>query len=79
MTKHRGRQSSAGNVRLALIGLVSLLFVVIALCCGGYALVSQLVDGEDVATSVPESALVVAYSPEKAHPADADPGRRARA
>lgn len=66
MSRHRGGRSSSRNVRLVLVGLVSVLFVVIALCCGGYAIIGSLVDGEDVATPIPETALVVAYSPEKA-------------
>jgi len=67
MTKRRGGRSSSNSVRLVLIGLMVSLFVVIALCCGGYALVARVVGGSDgEATPVPESALVVAYSPEKA-------------
>ena len=66
MSRRQGGRSSSRNVRLALIVLVSGLFAVIALCCGGYALIGRLVDGDELATPVPESALVVAYSPEKA-------------
>ncbi len=66
MTKRGGGRSSSGNVRLVLFGLVGSLFAIIALCCAGYALISRLTNGDEVATAVPESALVVAYSPEKA-------------
>jgi Ca-activated chloride channel family protein len=42
------------------------LFLVIGFCCGTYALLSKLFEGEGPATPVPEAALDVAYSPEKA-------------
>jgi Ca-activated chloride channel family protein len=76
MTKRRGGRSSSDNVRLVLIGLMVGLFVVIALCCGGYALLAQLIGGDGEETPVvPESALVVAYSPEKAQVFQALVGR----
>ncbi|MEJ2208668.1 MAG: VWA domain-containing protein [Anaerolineae bacterium] len=73
-TRRRGRSSSR-NVRLALIGLTASLFVVIALCCGGYTLLARIVGGDGEATPVPEAALVVAYSPEKAQVFQALVGR----
>jgi Ca-activated chloride channel family protein len=66
MSRRRGGQPSSRTVRLVLIGLVGGLFAMIALCCAGYALISRLANGDEVATPAPESALVVAYSPEKA-------------
>lgn len=65
MSKRRRSQPSPRTVRLVLFGLVSGLFAMIALCCAGYALIGRLTDGEEVATPLPESALVIAYSPEK--------------
>jgi len=53
-------------VRLALVALVVALFLVIGLCCGTYALLGRLFDGEEeVAAPSAEPGLVVAYSPEK--------------
>jgi Ca-activated chloride channel family protein len=53
-------------VRLALIVLVSGLFVVICACVAILIAVGNLVDGDDeLAAPEPESALVVAFSPEK--------------
>jgi Ca-activated chloride channel family protein len=66
MSRRRGGQLSSRTVRLVLLGLVSGLFVMIAFCCAGYSLIDRLADGDEQATPVPESALVVAYSPEKA-------------
>jgi Ca-activated chloride channel family protein len=65
MSKRRRSQPSPRTVRLVLFGLVSGLFAMIALCCAGYALIGRLTDSEEVATPLPESALVIAYSPEK--------------
>ena len=61
-------RSSSGNVRLALFLLVGGLFVIIGLCCGTWALLSKLFngDGGGLATPLPDvAALTVAYSPEK--------------
>jgi Ca-activated chloride channel family protein len=66
MSRRRGGQPSSRTVRLVLLGLVSGLFAMIALCCAGYSLIGRLAGGDEQATPVPESALVVAYSPEKA-------------
>jgi Ca-activated chloride channel family protein len=55
-------------VRVTLVVLVTVMFAVLAICCGFFALVNSLVGGDDpVVSTVPpdESALVVAYSPEK--------------
>lgn len=53
-------------MRLALIVLVSGLFVVICACVAILIAVGNLVDGDDeLAAPEPESALVVAFSPEK--------------
>jgi Ca-activated chloride channel family protein len=64
----RRSRNAPGNVRLVLALLTAGLFLVLALCCGGYALISRLVgpagDG-GLATPVPAMALTVAYSPEK--------------
>jgi Ca-activated chloride channel family protein len=50
---------------LVLLALVIGLFVVLGLCCGTYALISTLFDGDEQETPVAQQALVVAYSPEK--------------
>jgi Ca-activated chloride channel family protein len=69
MSRRSQRRSSSPNIGPALIMLIAGLFVVLAFCCGLYALLSRLVGGTDgtgsLATPVPKSALVVAYSPEK--------------
>jgi Ca-activated chloride channel family protein len=68
MSRRYQRRSSSRNVRLVLVILVAGLFMVFAACCGAYALISNLlgrVDGAGLATPVPETALTVAYSPEK--------------
>lgn len=62
------RRSSSSSVSWTLAALVIVLFAIIGLCCGAYALVSKLFNGETTAepTSAPEPAtLTVAYSPEK--------------
>ncbi len=66
MSRRTTRRSSSKNVRLVLFLLVGGLFMMIALCCGTYALLSRLFDGDDprVGPSA-KTALVVAYSPEK--------------
>jgi Ca-activated chloride channel family protein len=49
-----------------LIVLVVVLFSMIALCCGAFALISSLFGDEEIATPTSsDPALVVAYSPEK--------------
>ncbi len=64
-SRSQGR-SSSGNVRLALIVLISGLFVVICACVAMLIAIGNLVDGNDeIVAPEPESALVVAYSPEK--------------
>jgi Ca-activated chloride channel family protein len=65
MSRRSQRRSSSRNVRLALIVLVSGLFMVICLCVAIYAAVGNLFDDGDATTPAPTSALVVAYSPEK--------------
>ncbi len=68
MSGRSQRRSSPRNVRLALIVLIGALFVVICACAATMIAIGNLVDGEDeVVTPEPgsESALVVAYSPEK--------------
>jgi Ca-activated chloride channel family protein len=66
MSRRSQRRSSSANVRVALIALISGLFVVICACIAMMVAIGNLVDGGDeVVTPVPESALVVAYSPEK--------------
>jgi Ca-activated chloride channel family protein len=68
MSRRSGRRSSSANVRVVLALLMVGLFVVIGLCCGTYALISRVVgplDGGELATPVPDTALAVAYSPEK--------------
>ncbi len=67
MTRRSTRRSSSDNVRVVLVLLVVGLFLVIGVCCGAYALVRNLFD-KDEATVSPvdsETALTVAYSPEK--------------
>jgi len=65
MSRSSKRRSDSG-VRTVLVVLLVLLFLMIGLCCGTYALLSRLFDGgEEPTLSVPEAALTVAYSPEK--------------
>ncbi|MFN2165535.1 MAG: VWA domain-containing protein [Anaerolineae bacterium] len=45
--------------------LIAGLFMVIAVCCGAYALIANLLDDGEPTEAVSESALVIAYSPEK--------------
>jgi Ca-activated chloride channel family protein len=52
-------------VRVILFVLIAGLFMVIAVCCGAYALIGNLLDDGEATTTVSESALVIAYSPEK--------------
>ncbi|HSJ59136.1 MAG TPA: VWA domain-containing protein [Anaerolineae bacterium] len=63
------KRSDQRTVRVMLGLLVVGLFLVIAVCCVLYSVVDNLVDGEADVTPgqepAPESALVVAYSPEK--------------
>jgi Ca-activated chloride channel family protein len=66
MSRRVQRRSSSGSVRAVLILLVFGLFVVIAFCCGIYALVSRVTDGGEPTGQPPATtALTVAYSPEK--------------
>jgi Ca-activated chloride channel family protein len=61
-----GRRSKRrSDVRLVLGLLVVGLFLVIALCCGVYAAISSLFDGDEPTTPVATLSLAVAYSPEK--------------
>lgn len=67
MSSRSRSRSSSGNVRLVLLVLIVGMFLMIAFCCGTYALLSNLFkDGEETAVLVPQTALVMAYSPEKA-------------
>ena len=59
------RRSSSTSVKLTLVALVSGLFLVICACLALFAILGNRLDGEEVATPIPSSALVVAYSPEK--------------
>ena len=65
MTGPAQRRSSSTSVKLTLVVLVSGLFLVICACLAVFALIGNGLDGEEVATPIPKSALVVAYSPEK--------------
>ena len=66
MSRRSQRRSSSKNVQLALIVLIGGLFVVICACVATMVAIGNLVDGDDeVVAPEPESALVVAYSPEK--------------
>ena len=60
----RGRSSSS-SVRVILFVLIAGLFMVIALCCAAYAVIGNLLDKGEPTETVSESALVIAYSPEK--------------
>jgi Ca-activated chloride channel homolog len=54
-------------MRLMLVVLVAGLFLVVAGCCGVYALFSRLLDANGIETPVAQrEGLVIAYSPEKA-------------
>jgi Ca-activated chloride channel family protein len=66
MSRRSQRRSSSGSVRLALVVLITGLFLVICACGGVSALLSRLIDGDGVDTPDPGAALIVAYSPEKA-------------
>jgi Ca-activated chloride channel family protein len=59
------RRSSSSNTNLVLVVLVGGLFTVICACIAIFALIGRLSDGEEQATPATESALTVAYSPEK--------------
>jgi Ca-activated chloride channel family protein len=59
------RRSSSRNVNLVLVVLVGGLFTVICACIAVFAVIGRLSDGQEQATSTAESALTVAYSPEK--------------
>ncbi len=65
MSGRSQRRSSSSNVKLALILLISGLFLVICACAAIFALVGNLFDDGEMATPAPASGLVVAYSPEK--------------
>lgn len=65
MSRRSQRRSSSSSVRLVLLVLMLGLFLVICACGGVYAVLSRLVDGDEVATPDPGAALIVAYSPEK--------------
>ena len=67
MSRRSASLSSSGNVRLVLLALIVGMFLMIAFCCGTYALLSNLFkDGEEPVVPEPQTALVLAYSPEKA-------------
>ena len=66
MSRRSQRRSTSANVRVALAVLVSGLFMLICFCLVVYAAFGSLFDGEESATPSPQSALIVAYSPEKA-------------
>jgi Ca-activated chloride channel family protein len=62
----RPAKRSSGNATLTLGVLLVVLFVSIGLCCGGYSLVSKLLNRETPTPSPEQQALLtVAYSPEK--------------
>ena len=68
MSGRSQRRSASRNVRLALIVLIGGLFIVICACVAVFSVIDNLIDGsseEVVVAPEPESALVVAYSPEK--------------
>jgi Ca-activated chloride channel family protein len=66
MSRRSQRRSTSANVKVALVVLVSGLFMLICFCLAIYAAFGSLFDGEESATPAPQSALIVAYSPEKA-------------
>jgi Ca-activated chloride channel family protein len=66
MSRRSARRSSSGNVGPVLVLLIIALFLAIGLCCGTYTVFSNLLKGDGPATPVPQAALTVAYSPEKA-------------
>ena len=66
MSRPSQRRSTSGNVKVALVVLVSGLFVLICFCLVIYAALGSLFDGGESATPAPQSALIVAHSPEKA-------------
>jgi Ca-activated chloride channel family protein len=61
----RRQASSSGSVRLVLLFLVIGLFLLIGVCCGAYALLSNVFEGAEPTEQVTKTALTVAYSPEK--------------
>jgi Ca-activated chloride channel family protein len=66
MSRRYTRRSNSGNVRLVLIVLIGSLFLLIAFCCGLYALVGRLSGGGEAQVAPEaEGALTVVYSPEK--------------
>ena len=66
MSRPSQRRSTSGNVKVALVVLVSGLFMLICFCLVIYAALGSLFDGGESATPAPQSALIVAHSPEKA-------------
>ena len=64
-TRSTRRAQTSRSVRLVLFFLVGGLFVILGLCCGTFYLVREVTNPPDPDTPAPESALIVAYSPEK--------------
>jgi Ca-activated chloride channel family protein len=65
MSRRPQRRSSSSNVRVALFVLICALFLVICFCIAAYAAIASLFDGDEATTPEPQTALIVAYSPEK--------------
>ena len=65
MSRPSRRRSSSRNVQVALFVLIGALFMIICVCIAGYAAISSLFDNGEAATPEPQTALTVAYSPEK--------------
>jgi Ca-activated chloride channel family protein len=59
------RNQQSQSVPVVLFLLVAALFVVLAFCCGTYALISRVFNGKDGDVAPAGDVLVVAYSPEK--------------
>ncbi len=65
MSRGSQRRSSSRNVQFVLFLLIAGMFTVICFCIAISAIVGRFSDGDEQPTPVPETALVVAYSPEK--------------
>ena len=60
------RSSGSSSVQLVLVLLIAVLFLTFACCCGAFALINRVLDGDgDAGPGTAPVALTVAYSPEK--------------
>jgi Ca-activated chloride channel family protein len=65
MSKGSKRRSSGRNIQFMVVVLIIGMFTVICFCIAAFAVIGLFSDDGEQATPVPQTALVVAYSPEK--------------